>query len=67
MNYDTWKAHDPRDDDDYRGLRCATPHCENVVTFPDFEVYCSLCLLKQGERRTQLKAQLALTENRIRR
>lgn len=60
MNYDTWKAHDPLDDEDYRAPACATPGCENRVTFPDLEIFCSACLARLRQRSQELtKAKVA--------
>ena len=66
-NYDTWKAHDPQDDEDYRRPQCLTPGCGNAVTFPDFESYCSGCLFKQGQQRKRAREQAQLVENKVRR
>lgn len=35
------------------GTPCATPDCDHVVTFPEFEVFCSTCLIAQRNRAHQ--------------
>jgi hypothetical protein len=64
MNYDDWKAHDPRDDEDYRMPSCATPGCDESVTFPT-DTFCSACLVEHERQRTKAQQQrLHETERR---
>lgn len=66
MNYDDWKAHDPTDDEDYnRPTPCATKDCDGTVTFPDFQSFCSRCLIRFDERKKQLEEQPLVTVPRI--
>lgn len=67
MNYDTWRAHNPADDEDYRRRKCATKGCNGVVTFADFENHCSRCLMRFEERKQQLEDQRQLMEVKVRR
>jgi len=56
MNYDTWKAAQP-DEDRWENLKCATPDCDNSVVFPDFEVFCTNCLVTHEHKRRILREQ----------
>lgn len=51
-------AKDPIEGDVWQsGTPCATPGCENNVTFPDFEAFCSACI--QEQRNAQHRAEAA--------
>jgi hypothetical protein len=52
MSYDDWKTTEP-DEPWARGQKCATRGCEHWVTFPDFESYCTNCLVEHERKRKE--------------
>jgi hypothetical protein len=65
-SYDDWRSTEP-DEPWARGQRCATPGCDNWVTFPDMENHCTNCLVEQERQREQLKRQSELVEVQVKR
>lgn len=57
MSYDSWKTTEP-DEPWSRGQKCATRGCENFVTFPDFEAFCTNCLVER-ERKSREETEFA--------
>lgn len=64
-SYDDWKQTEP--DEPNTRVRCASLGCENRVTFPDFELYCTNCLVKFEQRRKELAKQSQLQDVTVRR
>jgi len=63
MNSDQWDALT----DEPAPIRCVTKGCENIVTFPDFELYCTNCLVAFEQERERLKKQSELQDVMVRR
>ena len=64
-NYDAWKTTEPEPFE--RWVKCLTRGCDHAVTFPDFESYCTSCLVEHERERERLQRQSELVENLVRR
>jgi len=63
MGFDDWKTTEPDEDRWEPRYQCQKVGCNNLVTFPDFEVYCTSCIAAAEERKRRQWEEIKAFEN----
>ena len=66
-NYDDWKATEPDHDRWHHAAICQKVGCTNPITFPNYEVWCSECLVEHERRQRKIAEEMAQYDTQVRR